>query len=269
MKKIRIVVTGVAGRMGAQIAKRVLKDKSLTLYGAIERSGHKTIGKDLGQLLKTKKLNIEITDNLIPLFAKTDAVIDFTTPEASLIHSKYAAQARIVHVIGTTGFNKSQLKKIKLAAQHATIIKSGNMSLGINLINKLIKIGSSSLNSNFDIIINETHHRHKIDAPSGTAVMMGEAAAEGKNKKFDNMKKITRLNKKGKSVRNKIVLSSFRKGETIGDHEIIFSSKDENVVIKHTAKDRGIFANGAIQAVKWGINKKPGLFQMSDVLNIN
>ena len=135
MKKIKIVITGVTGRMGMQIAKRVLKDKSLVLYGATERSGHKAIGKDLGQLLKTKKLKIKVTDNIIPLFAKTDAVIDFTTPEATLIHTKYAAQARIVHVIGTTGFNSSQLKKIKFAAQHATIIKSGNMSLGINLIN--------------------------------------------------------------------------------------------------------------------------------------
>ena len=170
MKKIKIVITGVTGRMGMQIAKRVLKDKSLVLYGATERSGHKAIGKDLGQLLKTKKLKIKVTDNIIPLFAKTDAVIDFTTPEATLIHTKYAAQARIVHVIGTTGFNSSQLKKIKFAAQHATIIKSGNMSLGINLINKLIKISSSSLKNDFDTIINETHHRHKIDAPSGTAV---------------------------------------------------------------------------------------------------
>ena len=258
MKKIKIVITGVTGRMGMQIAKRILKDKSLVLYGATERSGHKAIGKDLGQLLKTKKLKIKVTDNIIPLFAKTDAVIDFTTPEATL-----------VHIIGTTGFNNSQLKKIKLAAQHATIIKSGNMSLGINLINKLIKISSSSLKNHFDTIINETHHRHKIDAPSGTAVMMGQAAAEGINKKFENIKKISRLNIKAKSTKDKIVVSSFRKGEVIGDHEIIFSSRDEDITIKHTAKDRGIFANGAIQAVKWGMNKKPGLFDMSDVLNIN
>ena len=171
MKKIKIVITGVTGRMGMQIAKRVLKDKSLVLYGATERSGHKAIGKDLGQLLKTKKLKINVTDNIIPLFAKTDAVIDFTTPEATMIHTKYAAQARIVHIIGTTGFNSSQLKKIKLAAQHATIIKSGNMSLGINLINKLIKISSSSLKNDFDTIINETHHRHKVDAPSGLSLI--------------------------------------------------------------------------------------------------
>ena len=142
------------------------------------------------------------------------------------------------------------------------------MSLGINLINKLIKISSTSLRNDFDMIINETHHRHKIDAPSGTAVMMGQAAAEGKNKNFENIKKISRLNTKARSTKDKIVVSSFRKGEVIGDHEIIFSSKDEDIIIKHKAKDRGIFANGAIQAVKWGMNKKPGLFEMSDVLNI-
>ena len=207
--------------------------------------------------------------NVIALFAKTDAVIDFTSPEATINHSKYAAQARIVHVIGTTGFNSSQLKKIRYAAQHATIIKSGNMSLGINLIEKLIKLSASSLNDEFGIMINETHHKHKIDAPSGTAIMMGEAAAKGKNKNFANIKKISRLNVKGKNIKNKIVLSSFRKGEIIGDHEIIFSNGDENVIIKHSAKDRGIFANGAIQAVKWGVNRKPGLFTMSDVLGIS
>ena len=192
MKKIKIVITGVTGRMGMQIAKRVLTDKSLILYGATERSGHKAIGKDLGQLLKTKKLKIKVTDNIIPLFAKTDAVIDFTTPEATMMHTKYAAQEIIVHIFGTTVFNSSQLKKIKLAAQLATIVKSGNMSLGINLINKLINISSSSLKNDFDTIINETHHRHKIDAPSGTAIMMGQAAAKGKNKKFENIKILSR-----------------------------------------------------------------------------
>ena len=143
------------------------------------------------------------------------------------------------------------------------------MSLGINLIEKLISLSSSSLNDEFSIMINETHHKHKIDAPSGTALMMGEAAAKGKNKNFENIKKVSRLNVRGKNLKDKIVMSSFRKGEVIGDHEIIFSNGDENVIIKHSAKDRGIFANGAIQAVNWGNNRKPGLFTMSDVLGIS
>ncbi len=269
MKKIKVVVTGITGRMGKQIAERVLQDNSLILFGATEKKGHSSIGSDVGKLLKTKKVKIKVTDDIIALFAKTDAVIDFTSPEATINHSKYAAQARIVHVIGTTGFNSHQLKKIRYAAQHATIIKSGNMSLGINLIEKLISLSSSSLNDEFSIMINETHHKHKIDAPSGTALMMGEAAAKGKNKNFENIKKVSRLNVRGKNLKDKIVMSSFRKGEVIGDHEIIFSNGDENVIIKHSAKDRGIFANGAIQAVKWGINRKPGLFTMSDVLGIS
>ena len=268
MKKIKVIVTGASGRMGTQIAKRLVQDKSFTLFGATESVGHPSIGKDIGQILKTKKTGILITDNIIELFAKADAVIDFTVPKATLEHAKYSAQARIVHVIGTTGFSKSQLRKIDFAAQHATIIKSGNMSLGINLLESIVKIASSKLDSSFDIKINETHHKHKIDAPSGTAIMLGKAAASGKNKKLENVMKINRTNTIGKNIKNKIVMSSFRKGETIGDHEVMFSSNDETIRIQHIAENRGIFANGALQAVKWGMDKGPGLFSMTDVLNI-
>jgi 4-hydroxy-tetrahydrodipicolinate reductase len=142
------------------------------------------------------------------------------------------------------------------------------MSLGINLLESIVKIASSKLDSSFDIKINETHHKHKIDAPSGTAIMLGKAAASGKNKKLENVMKINRTNTIGKNIKNKIVMSSFRKGETIGDHEVIFSSNDETIKIQHIAENRGIFANGALQAVKWGMDKGPGLFSMTDVLNI-
>ena len=268
MKKIKVIVTGASGRMGIQILKKIIQDKSFTLFGATESLGHPSLGKDIGQILKIKKTGILITDNIIELFAKADAVIDFTVPTATLDHAKYSAQARIVHVIGTTGFNKSQLRKIDFAAQHATIIKSGNMSLGMNLLESIVKIASSKLDSSFDIKINETHHKHKIDAPSGTAIMLGKAAADGKNKKLENIMKINRINTIGKNLKDKIVMSSFRKGEAVGDHEIIFSSNDETIKIQHLAKNRGIFANGALQAVKWGMNKEPGLYSMADVLNI-
>ena len=145
MKKIKVIVTGASGRMGTQILKRIIQDKSFALFGATESVGHHSLGKDIGQILKTKKTGILITDNIIELFAKADAVIDFTIPKATLEHAKYSAQARIVHVIGTTGFSKSQLRKIDFAAQHATIIKSGNMSLGINLLESIVKIASSKL----------------------------------------------------------------------------------------------------------------------------
>ena len=172
MKKIKVIVTGASGRMGTQIAKRIVQDKSFTLFGATESVGHPSIGKDIGQILKIKKTGILITDNIIELFAKADAVIDFTVPQATLEHAKYSAQARIVHVIGTTGFSKSQLRKIDFAAQHATIIKSGNMSLGINIMKFLSKILSNKIIKKFQIEIHDEHHRHKVDYPSGTALML-------------------------------------------------------------------------------------------------
>ena len=268
MKKIKVVVTGAAGRMGQTIIKKVLRDKGLKLVGALEISGHKNLGQDIGKILKTKNLGIKISDNIINLFANTDAVIDFTLPNATVDHAKYAAQARIVHVIGTTGLSSSQLKKIEYASKHATIIKSGNMSLGVNLLETLVRQAASKLDTSFNIQINEEHHKHKIDAPSGTALMLGNAAAKGRNLKLDKVKKISRLNTKGSHSKDKIVFTSFRKGETVGNHEVIFSSPDEIINFQHKANNRGIFASGAIYAVKWGQDKKPGLFSMVDVLGL-
>ena len=268
MKKIKVVVTGAAGRMGQTIIKKVLSDKALKLVGALEVSGHKNLGQDVGKILKTKNLGIKICDNIINLFANTDAVIDFTLPNATVDHAKYAAQARIVHVIGTTGLSSSQLKKIEYASKHATIIKSGNMSLGVNLLETLVRQAASKLDTSFNIQINEEHHKHKIDAPSGTALMLGNAAAKGRSLKLDKVKKISRLNTKGSHSKDKIVFTSFRKGETVGNHEVIFSSPDEIINFQHKANNRGIFASGAIYAVKWGQDKKPGLFSMVDVLGL-
>ena len=268
MKKIKVVVTGAAGRMGQTIIKKVLRDKGLKLVGALEISGHKNLGQDIGKILKTKNLGIKISDNIINLFANTDAVIDFTLPNATVDHAKYAAQARIVHVIGTTGLSNSQLKKIENASKHATIIKSGNMSLGVNLLETLVRQAASKLDTSFNIQINEEHHKHKIDAPSGTALMLGNAAAKGRNLKLDKVKKISRLNTKGSHSKDKIVFTSFRKGEIVGNHEVMFSSPNEIINFQHKANNRGIFASGAIYAVKWGQDKKPGLFSMVDVLGL-
>ena len=268
MKKIKVVVTGASGRMGQTVIKKVINDKSLKLIGATEIAGHKNIGLDLGKVLKVKKIGIKISENILPLFAKTDVVIDFTLPKATLEHVKIAAQARIIHVIGTTGFNNNQLKKIKYAAKHATIIKSGNMSLGVNLLEKLITQAASKLDTSFDIEVNEIHHKHKIDAPSGTALMMANAAAKGRNVNLEKVKKISRINTKGGRQKNKIVLSSFRKGKVVGNHEVVFSSADEIITLEHSALDRRIFASGAIHAAKWGYGKNPGLFTMADVLGL-
>jgi len=267
-KRIKVVVTGATGRMGQMLVKQILSDKKLSLFGVTEKTNHKKIGYDIGDIINSKKTGIIITDDFIPLFAKTDAVIDFSLPKASILHSKYAAQARIVHVIGTTGFSNSDLKKIKYAAQHATIIKSGNMSVGINILEKLVSEISKLLSDDFQMQINEVHHKFKIDAPSGTALMLGQAIAKSKNKKLDKITYKSKINTQGKIKKDKIVFSSFRKGHVIGNHDVIFSSNDETIKLSHTAIDRNIFASGALQAVKWGQNKKPGLYSMADVLSL-
>ena len=251
MKKIKVIVTGASGRMGTQIAKRIVQDKSFTLFGATESLGHPSIGKDIGQILKTKKTGILITDNIIELFAKADAVIDFTVPKATLEHAKYSAQARIVHVIGTTGFSKSQLRKIDFAAQHATIIKSGNMSLGINLLMYLTEIASSSLGNNFLSKVYEVHHKHKKDHPSGTALMLGKGIAVGKNKYFYSLMGKKYLNKKSFPYGKKINFNSLRKAEVVGEHEVTFSSGKEIITLNHEAFDRALYSEGAFAAAKW------------------
>jgi len=268
MSKIKVVVTGASGRMGKEIIKKVLSDKNLKLIGAIENNNHPTIGKDVGLIIKKKKVGLRITDSILESFAMADAVIDFTTPKATVEHAKYAAQARLAHVIGTTGFNKNQLLKIKYAAQHATIIKSGNMSIGVNILEKLVFEVSKSLSEEFQIQINEVHHKHKIDAPSGTALMLGQAIASSKNKKLEKIKQKSKINTQGKIKKDKIVFSSFRKGNVVGNHDVVFSSNDETIKLSHTALNRNIFASGALQAVKWGIGKEPGLYSMADVLSL-
>lgn len=267
-KKIKVVVTGATGRMGQMLVKQILADKNLSLFGATERPQHKKIGFDIGDIIKSKKTGVIITDNFIPLFAKTDAVIDFSLPKATISHLKYAAQARIVHVIGTTGFTESETKKINYAAQHATIIKSGNMSIGVNILEKLVSEVSKSLSEEFQIQINEVHHKHKIDAPSGTALMLGQAIAKNKNKKLNQIKKKSKINTQGNIIKDKIVFSSFRKGNIVGNHDVVFSSNDETIKLSHVALNRNIFASGAIQAVKWGKSKGPGLYSMADVLSL-
>lgn len=268
MKLIKVVITGAAGRMGQMLIRQVLSDKSLKLIGVTEKQGHSKIGVDIGDILKIKKCNIKISDDIIPLFAKTDAVIDFSLPCATIEHVKYAAQARIIHVIGTTGFNSSQMKKIQMASQHATIVKSGNMSIGVNVLEKIVSDVSRALSNTFSVQIDEVHHKHKIDAPSGTALMLGQSVAKSKKKKLESIQKISKLNTKGKVSNNKIVFSSFRKGNIVGKHDVIFSSKDEIIQLSHKALNRNIFSLGAIQAVKWGLNQKPGLYSMANVLSL-
>ncbi len=267
-KQKKIVILGVSGRMGQRLVQAVEENPNTKLVGATERPGHDWVGLDLGLVMFGKKNGILVSDEPIKNFIDTDAVIDFTSPAATISHSVLSAQARIVHVIGTTGFSQEQIKKIKMAAQHAIIIRAGNMSLGVNLLVQLTKQVSAVLDKQYDIEILEMHHNKKIDAPSGTALMLGEAAAKGRGITLEDPSKHSIFNRREERVKGKIGFASLRGGDVVGEHDVIFSALGERLVLRHVATDRMVFARGAVKAALWGVNKDPGEYNMFDVLGL-
>ena len=256
MKKINIAVTGCLGRMGQQIIKSVNKDRNFNLVAITE------IKK------KNQKINgIKINSNNEQSLKSAHVIIDFTIPKCTLEVLKIATKLRKKVVIGTTGFSKNEEGSIKKFSKKIPILKAGNMSLGINLLMYLTEITSSSLGKNFLSKINEIHHKHKKDYPSGTALMLAKGIAEGKKKNFHNLVGKKYFNKKNFPYGNKINFNSIRKGEIIGEHEVKFSSRKEIITLNHEAFDRALYSEGALSAAKWLINKKPGLYSMRDLMN--
>jgi 4-hydroxy-tetrahydrodipicolinate reductase len=237
------------------------------LTGALVRKGHPDLGNDANVLAGAKPSGVALTDDALPPLAHAQALIDFTTPELSVELAALSAQARIVHVLGTTGLSASDGEKIRAAARHAVIIKSGNMSLGVNLLAAFAKQAAKAL-PGFDIEIVEMHHRRKVDAPSGTALLLGRAAAEGRDISLDKNAVKARDGQVGPRGNEAIGFASLRGGTVVGEHDVIFAGDGERVVLRHVAEDRAIFANGALAAAKWGQGKKPGLYAMADVLGL-
>jgi 4-hydroxy-tetrahydrodipicolinate reductase len=268
MDKLKIAVTGAAGRMGRELIRAVHAKDDCVLAGAIEQEGSLALGQDAGLLAGLGKLGVIITDDPLELFAKVDAVLDFTVPAATLEFAALAANARIVHVVGTTGLQPADEAKIAAAARHATIVKAGNMSLGVNLLTALTRKVAEALDADFDIEIVEMHHRHKVDAPSGTALMLGEAAAQGRGVKLEEASVRSRDGHTGARRRGDIGFAALRGGSVVGEHTVIFAADGERIELTHLAADRGIFARGAIRAALWGRGKGPGLFNMMDVLGL-
>lgn len=270
MSDLKIAVVGAAGRMGRMLISAVSSTPGLTLTGAIEREGSPFFGQDSGGLAGCGFNKVLISDNPLSAIAAADALIDFSTPGTTTQLAELTAQARIVHVIGTTGLSIEDLKKIEAAARHAVIIRSGNMSLGVNLLSAIVRRISATLDSTFDIEILEMHHRMKVDAPSGTAVLLGEAAAKGREIPLNNDHTIkVRDGHTGVREPGKIGFATLRGGTVVGDHSVIFAGPSERITISHSAEDRSIFAQGAIRAAIWGKGQKPGLYSMMDVLGIN
>jgi 4-hydroxy-tetrahydrodipicolinate reductase len=270
MSAMRLVVVGAAGRMGQTLIRTIHAAEDVTVAAAIERAGSPQLGKDAGEVAGLGPIGVPISDDPLPAFAKADGVLDFTAPAATVELAGYAAQARIVHVIGTTGCSADDDAKIAAAARHATIVKSGNMSLGVNLLAVLVEQAAKALDPrDFDIEILEMHHRHKVDAPSGTALLLGEAAATGRSIALADHSVRVRDGHTGARPAGAIGFATLRGGSVVGDHEVTLAGPGERVTLSHKAEDRTIFARGALKAALWARGKKPGLYSMRDVLGLS
>jgi 4-hydroxy-tetrahydrodipicolinate reductase len=264
----KIAVTGAAGRMGRTLLKLIHETPGAVLSGGIEAKGSPHVGDDLGTLAGIGPVGIKVSDDPLTVIKDADALIDFTVPRASVEFAGLAAQARIIHVLGTTGLSEADEERIAAAARHATIIKTGNMSLGVNLLAALVKQAARALGSEWDIEIVEMHHRSKVDAPSGTALLLGQAAAEGRNVVLKDVAERGRDGVTGARKDGAIGFASLRGGSVIGDHQVILAGPSERITLGHIAEDRGIFARGAIKAALWGKGRPPGLYTMADVLGL-
>jgi 4-hydroxy-tetrahydrodipicolinate reductase len=267
MSGIKIVVAGAAGRMGQALVRAIANAQEFSLHGALARKGHPDIGNDAGTIAGLKPLGVALSDDPLPALKDAQVLIDFTTPVFSVELAALSAQARIVDVIGTTGLSKNDDEKIAAAARHAVIVKSGNMSMGVNLLAAFARQAARAL-PGFDIEIVEMHHRRKVDAPSGTAFLLGRAAAEGRNISLEENAVKSRDGHTGAREETAIGFASLRGGTVVGEHDVIFAGPGERVVLRHVAEDRTIFANGALAAAKWGLAQKPGLYAMADVLGL-
>jgi 4-hydroxy-tetrahydrodipicolinate reductase len=264
-----IVVTGGSGRMGQMLINAVQASDACTLIGVLERTGHDWVGQDVGIAMGGAAIGVTVSDDAVTTFAKAQAVIDFTAPDATIGFAELAAQARAVHVIGTTGLTDGDIVKLDAAARHAVIVRAGNMSLGVNLLVQLTKKVAAALDEDFDIEIIEAHHHHKIDAPSGTALMLGEAAAQGRGVALKDVTDSGRDGITGARVRGDIGFSAIRGGDIVGEHDVLFAAAGERIKLTHIATDRAIFARGALKAALWGQTQKPGSYSMLDVLGLN
>lgn len=265
---MRIAVLGAAGRMGQALTRAVVETPGCTLAGGLEAEGSPALGQDIGAVAGLEPFGVVVTADPLPLFAHVDGVLDFTSPKATVEFAALAAQARIVHVIGTTGFTDEDLAKLEAAARHATIVKAGNMSMGVTLLAALTERVARTLGPDFDIEILEMHHRHKRDAPSGTSLMLGAAAAKGRNVPLGERSVRTRDGDTGPRREGDIGFAALRGGDVVGDHRVIFAGPGERIELAHIASDRGIFARGAVKAALWARGKPPGLYSMTDVLGL-
>ena len=263
-----IVVTGASGRMGRMLIETVRASDAAQIVGAVERAGHDWIGKDLGSCLGGAEMGVIVSDDPAKAFNGAQAVLDFTAPSATVAFAKAAAETGAAHIIGTTGFAKEDLEAIAESAKQTVIVRAGNMSLGVNLLTVLVKQVAAALDADFDIEVVEAHHNRKVDAPSGTALMLGQAAADGRGVDLEEVADRGRDGITGARKRGDIGFSSIRGGGIVGEHDVIFAGPGERITLRHVADDRSLFAKGALKAALWAQGKDPGEYEMTDVLGL-
>ena len=269
MAELRVVVVGASGRMGRALVRAVLAESRMRLVGALDRPEAEAQGQDAGLLAGTGASGVLVGADPLPVFANCDVVLDFTAPQATLGYAELSAQARVVHVIGTTGLTAEHEERLKAAARHCRIVRSGNMSLGVNLIAGLLRRAAAVLGPDYDIEILEMHHRHKVDAPSGTALLLGRAAAQGRGVDLAEHSVRVRDGHTGPRPEGAIGFATLRGGSAVGDHTVVLAGEGERIEFTHRAESREIFARGALRAALWAFDKKPGLYDMADVLGLH
>jgi 4-hydroxy-tetrahydrodipicolinate reductase len=265
-----VVVAGAAGRMGQTLLRMIHTAEGMKIHAALEREGAPALGKDAGEIAGIGHIGVPITSDPLQAFLHADAVIDFTSPASTVEFAGLAAQARIVHIIGTTGCSPDDIAKIKAAGRHARIVMSGNMSLGVNLLGVLVRQAAQALAAKgWDIEVLEMHHNKKVDAPSGTALLLGKEAAKGRGIDLADHSVRVRDGHTGAREEGTIGFATLRGGGVIGDHQVIFANDAEMITLSHRANDRSLFAQGALAAARWAFDKKPGFYDMLDVLGFD
>ncbi|OGT91509.1 MAG: 4-hydroxy-tetrahydrodipicolinate reductase [Gammaproteobacteria bacterium RIFOXYA12_FULL_61_12] len=265
---IRIAIVGAAGRMGRTLIQAVLENDGLTLGAATERAGSSLIGADAGEVAGVGKLGVAIVDDLAKVAKGFDVVIDFTSPAATLQHLKFCRENGKQMVIGTTGLDEGQKQSVAAATGDIGIVFAPNMSVGVNLCFKLLDLAARVMGDDADIEIIEAHHRHKVDAPSGTALRMGEVVAQALGRDLKEVAVYGREGQTGPRERQTIGFETIRAGDVVGEHSVWFAVNGERVEIAHKASSRMTFANGAIRAARWIAGRGMGLYDMQDVLGL-
>ncbi|MGE4220395.1 MAG: 4-hydroxy-tetrahydrodipicolinate reductase [Alphaproteobacteria bacterium] len=269
VEPLRIGVVGAGGRMGQMILRQIAETPGCAVGGATEGPGHPMLGRDAGLVAGLAELGIAIGDDPAPMIARVDAVIDFTVPAATAEHARLCAQAGAALVCGTTGLSGAQEEAVSKAARHVPVVRASNFSVGVTLLMALVEQAAGILGPDYDIEVLEMHHKHKVDAPSGTAISLGEAAARGRAVDLAQVRQAVRDGHTGARRAGDIGFATLRGGDVVGDHTVIFAGTGERVELGHKASSRAVFAAGAVRAAAWTRGRPAGLYGMRDVLGFN